>query len=126
MAEAFLCLGCNKGLTGQFDKYMQLVEGGMDRQKALDEVGVMKLCCRNSSLLKEKHKDKPKREIPEEERKGANMFWCVGCQKNIAHMFENYRTRIKAGENREAVLKDMGVTADCCIDTIRLAEQARA
>jgi len=38
----------------------------MDRDKALDEVGVMKLCCRNSSLLREKHKDKPKREIPEE------------------------------------------------------------
>jgi DNA-directed RNA polymerase subunit N (RpoN/RPB10) len=34
--------------------------------------------------------------------------------------------RVKAGEDREAVFKDIGVTDDCCIDTLRLAEQARA
>ena len=122
----FLCIGCAKGLTAKFDKYMDLVDKGMDREKALDEVGMLKLCCRNSSLLKEKHGDKPKRDIPEEERQMENPFWCVGCQKNVGHLFNTYRDRVKAGEDREAVLKDLGVTADCCIDTVKLAEQARA
>jgi DNA-directed RNA polymerase subunit N (RpoN/RPB10) len=126
MSDVFLCLGCAKGLTSQFDKYMGLVEGGMDRDKALDEVGVLKLCCRNSSLLREKHADKDKRVITDEEKRAGNQFWCVGCQKNIAHMFQNYVDRVKAGEDRIAVLKDMGVTDECCVDTMKLAEQAKA
>jgi DNA-directed RNA polymerase subunit N (RpoN/RPB10) len=122
----FLCIGCAKGLTGRFNKYVELVDQGWDREKALDEVGVLKLCCRNSSLLREKHGDKQKRVIPQEEQQMDNPFWCVGCQKNIGHLFDTYRERVKAGEDREAILKDIGVTDDCCIDTVKLAEQARA
>ncbi len=126
MGDVFLCLGCAKGLTAQFDKYMELVDGGTPKEQALDEAGVLKLCCRNSALLRAKHKDVDKREVPEDEKRAGNQFWCVGCQKNVAHLFETYRERVKAGEDREAVLKDLGVTDDCCIDTIKLAEQAKA
>ena len=124
--QAFMCIGCNKGLTGKFEKYVELVNGGMSHDEALDKVEILKLCCRNSAIIGAKHKDKAKRDIPDEERKGANMFWCVGCQKNIAHMFENYRQRVAAGEKRDAIMADMGITDDCCIDTLKLAEQARA
>ena len=124
--DVFLCLGCGKGLTVQFDKYMALVGEGVSHDAALDKVGVLKLCCRNSTLLRAKHKDVGKRDVPEDEKKAGNQFWCVGCQKNIAHLFKNYVARVKAGEDRVAVLKDMGLTEDCCIDTMKLAEQAKA
>jgi DNA-directed RNA polymerase subunit N (RpoN/RPB10) len=54
----FLCIGCAKGLTMKFKHYMELVDQGWDREKALDEVDTLKLCCRNSCLLREKHGDK--------------------------------------------------------------------
>ena len=124
--EIFLCIGCAKGLTAKFDKYMELTDQGVAREEALDQVGILKLCCRNSTLLRAKHKDVAKRDIPEEEKRAGSQFWCVGCQKNVGHLFQNYVDRVKAGEDRLAVLEDMGVTDQCCIDTIKLAEQARA
>ena len=124
--NVFLCIGCSKGLTKQFDHYMELVDQGVPKEEALDKVGVLKLCCRNSTLLRAKHKDVSKRDVPEEEKRAGNQFWCVGCQKNVAHLFQSYMDRVNAGEDRLAILKDLGVTDECCIDTIRLAEQARA
>ena len=39
---------------------------------------------------------------------------CFSCGKPIAHLWENYRKRVEAGENRKEVLDSLGLVRYCC------------
>ncbi len=40
------CFTCGKPIGHLYEKYKELVKKGMDKGKALDEVGLKKYCCR--------------------------------------------------------------------------------
>ncbi len=39
---------------------------------------------------------------------------CWSCGKPVAHLWEKYKERIEKGENKKAVLDDLGVERYCC------------
>ncbi len=39
---------------------------------------------------------------------------CFSCGKPIGHLWEEYDKRVKAGEDREKVLDDLGLDRYCC------------
>jgi DNA-directed RNA polymerase subunit N len=39
---------------------------------------------------------------------------CWSCGKPIAHLWEKYKERTEKGENKKAVLDDLGVDRYCC------------
>jgi DNA-directed RNA polymerase subunit N len=39
---------------------------------------------------------------------------CWSCGKPVAHLWEKYKARIEKGENKKAVLDDLGVERYCC------------
>jgi DNA-directed RNA polymerase subunit N len=39
---------------------------------------------------------------------------CWSCGKPIAHLWEKYKERVEKGENKKAVLDDLGVDRYCC------------
>ncbi len=39
---------------------------------------------------------------------------CWSCGKPIAHLWEKYKERTEKGENKKAVLDDLGIQRYCC------------
>lgn len=39
---------------------------------------------------------------------------CISCGKPVAHLWENYRKRIEAGEEPKKVLDELGLRKECC------------
>jgi len=39
---------------------------------------------------------------------------CISCGKPIAHLWETYEKRVKAGEDSKLVLDDLGLKRYCC------------
>ncbi len=39
---------------------------------------------------------------------------CCSCGKPIAHLWETYEERVKAGEERKKVMDDLGLERYCC------------
>ncbi|MBS3055500.1 MAG: DNA-directed RNA polymerase subunit N [Candidatus Aenigmarchaeota archaeon] len=39
---------------------------------------------------------------------------CFTCGKVVGHLFEDYKKRVKSGENGEKVLNDLGLKRYCC------------
>jgi len=39
---------------------------------------------------------------------------CFSCGKPIGHLWEEYKRRIKEGENSKKVLDELGLTRPCC------------
>lgn len=39
---------------------------------------------------------------------------CFSCGKPIAHLWETYQERVKAGEERKKVMDDLGLERYCC------------
>ena len=44
------CFSCNALIGDKYYKFIELVKGGMDPGKALDELGVKRYCCRRMIL----------------------------------------------------------------------------
>ncbi len=39
---------------------------------------------------------------------------CMGCGKPVAHLWENYKERVKNGEDKKSVLDAIGLNRYCC------------
>lgn len=39
---------------------------------------------------------------------------CFSCGKPLAHLWEEYKKRTEEGENKKAVLDELGLTRFCC------------
>jgi len=39
---------------------------------------------------------------------------CISCGRPIAHLWESYKQRIEAGEDRKKVLDELGLKRYCC------------
>ena len=39
---------------------------------------------------------------------------CLSCGKPVAHLWENYKQRIEAGEERKKILDELGLKRYCC------------
>ncbi|HKZ45271.1 MAG TPA: DNA-directed RNA polymerase subunit N [archaeon] len=39
---------------------------------------------------------------------------CFTCGKPVGHLFEEYKKRVEAGEDREKVMNDLGLKRYCC------------
>lgn len=39
---------------------------------------------------------------------------CWSCGKPVAHLWEKYKERVEKGENKKAVLDDLGIERYCC------------
>jgi len=39
---------------------------------------------------------------------------CLSCGKPVAHLYENYKQRIEAGEERKKALDELGLKRYCC------------
>jgi DNA-directed RNA polymerase subunit N len=39
---------------------------------------------------------------------------CLSCGKPVAHLWEEYLTRVESGENRKKILDSLGVERYCC------------
>ena len=44
------CVSCGKPIGHLWEKYKEQVEGGADRKKVLDELGLERYCCRSAFL----------------------------------------------------------------------------
>ena len=39
---------------------------------------------------------------------------CLSCGKPIGHLWENYKERVEKGEDRKAVMDELGMSRYCC------------
>ncbi len=39
---------------------------------------------------------------------------CWSCGKPVAHLWEKYKARLDKGENRKAIMDDLGIERYCC------------
>ncbi|MBS3165050.1 DNA-directed RNA polymerase subunit N [Candidatus Woesearchaeota archaeon] len=39
---------------------------------------------------------------------------CFSCGKPVAHLWDSYQERVKAGEERKKVMDDLGLERYCC------------
>ena len=39
---------------------------------------------------------------------------CMSCGKPVGHLYEEYKERIKKGENKKKILDDLGLERYCC------------
>ncbi len=39
---------------------------------------------------------------------------CFSCGKPVAHLWEDFQERVKAGEDRKKVMDDLGLERYCC------------
>jgi len=39
---------------------------------------------------------------------------CISCGKPVAHLFEEYKKRVEAGEDRGKVMDSLGLKRYCC------------
>ena len=40
------CMSCNKPLAHLYDDYLERVKAGLEKGKAMDELGIKRYCCR--------------------------------------------------------------------------------